>query len=292
MTPLEAEMRRIIETDGPIPVADYMRLCLGHPRHGYYVTRDPLGTRGDFITAPEVSQMFGELIGVWAASVWQQMGAPKDLRLAELGPGRGTLMADALRAAKALPDFLTAVSVHLVETSPVLREAQQAALAGAACPVAWHSQVEDVPEGPCIAIANEFVDALPVDQFVKDRDGWHMRMVGIVDDRLAFVVSPDTLPGRAGIDAPTGTILESRQDQPVAVLAQRIARHGGAALAVDYGHAASSVGDTLQAVRGHRICGSARRSGRSRSHHAGRFRHARAHGAARGCAGARSGPAG
>lgn len=249
MTPLEAEIRRIIETDGPISVVDYMRLCLGHPRFGYYVTRDPLGSRGDFITAPEVSQMFGELIGAWAATVWQQMGS-REVRLIELGPGRGTLMADALRAAKALPDFLAAVSVHLVETSPVLRAAQEAKLKGAACPVGWHKQIEDVPEGPCIAIANEFADALPVDQLVKDR-GWHMRMVGLVDDRLAFVVSPDPLPGRTETDAPTGAILESRHDQPIAALAQRIARHGGAALIVDYGHAATGFGDTLQAVRGH-----------------------------------------
>jgi SAM-dependent MidA family methyltransferase len=248
MTPLEAEIRRIIETDGPISVADYMRLCLGHPQHGYYVTRDPLGARGDFITAPEVSQMFGELVGAWAAAVWRQMGAPRELRLIELGPGRGTLMADALRAAKAMPEFADALSVHLVEMSPALREAQQAKLGA----VTWHSQIEDVPEGPCITIANEFVDALPVDQLVKGRDGWHMRMVGVVDDHLAFVVSPDALPGRTEIEAPSGAILESRHDRPVALLARRMAGHGGAALVIDYGHAATGFGDTLQAVRGHR----------------------------------------
>jgi NADH dehydrogenase [ubiquinone] 1 alpha subcomplex assembly factor 7 len=251
MTPLEAEIRRIIETDGPISVADYMRLCLGHPQHGYYVTRDPFGAQGDFITAPEVSQMFGELIGAWAAAVWQRMGAPREMRLIELGPGRGTLMADALRAATALPEFAAALSVHLVETSPALRAAQESTLAGANGPVAWHTRIEEVPEGPCITIANEFVDALPVDQLVKDRDGWHMRAVGIVNDRLAFVVSPDALPGRTEIEAATGSILESRHDQPIALLARRMARHGGAALIVDYGHAATGFGDTLQAVRGH-----------------------------------------
>jgi len=251
MTPLEAEIRRIIETDGPISVADYMRLCLGHPQHGYYVTRDPFGAQGDFITAPEVSQMFGELIGAWAAAVWQRMGAPREMRLIELGPGRGTLMADALRAAKALPEFAAALSAHLVETSPVLRAAQESKLAGANGPVAWHARIEEVPEGPCIAIANEFVDALPVDQLVKDHDGWHMRAVGIVNDRLAFVVSPDALPGRTEIEATTGSILESRHDQPIALLARRMAQHGGAALIVDYGHAATGFGDTLQAVRGH-----------------------------------------
>ena len=255
MTPLEAELRSIIAIDGPIPVDRYMELCLGHPQHGYYVTRDPFGAAGDFVTAPEVSQMFGELIGAWAAAVWRQMGAPARINLIELGPGRGTLMADALRAAKALPEFHAAVSVHLVEISPVLHALQEKTLANAEVPLAWHHGIEDVPEGPAIAIANEFVDALPVSQFIKDRDGWHVRMVGVVDDRLAFVAAPDPVVGQAvaGDDTPAGTILERRHDRPVSLLARRIAEHGGAALVIDYGHAASSFGDTLQAVRGHRF---------------------------------------
>jgi NADH dehydrogenase [ubiquinone] 1 alpha subcomplex assembly factor 7 len=250
MTPLEAEIHRIIAFDGPIPVADYMRLCLAHPKYGYYVTRDPLGPLGDFTTAPEISQMFGELIGAWAAAVWRQMGAPR-LNLVELGPGRGTLMADALRAEKAIPEFRAATSIHLVETSPVLRTLQEKTL-GADTPTAWHQRVEDLPDGPTIAIANEFVDALPVDQLVKDGDGWHLRMVGLVDDRLSFVVSPDRVPGRED-DAPAGAILELRRDQPFAWLARRIAQHGGAALIIDYGHVASGFGETLQAVRGHKF---------------------------------------
>jgi len=252
MTPLEAEIRRMIAADGPIPLSRYMELCLGHPRHGYYVTRDPFGVAGDFITAPEISQMFGELFGAWAATVWQQMGAPGSVRLVELGPGRGTLMADALRAAGAAPDFRAAVSVHLVETSPALRAMQQAALAGQ--PVAWHERLEEVPDGPTIALANEFVDALPVDQFVRDHDGWHMRMIGLAADRLSFVVMPDPMPA-FGVDvrAPAGAIFESRHDRPIALLARRIAQRGGAALVIDYGHAATSFGDTLQAVRNHKF---------------------------------------
>src|SRR5246127_3494449 len=121
MTPLEGDLRRIIAADGPMSVATFMGLCLGHPVRGYYMTRDPFGRRGDFITAPEISQMFGELIGLWAAAVWQAMGAPARLALVELGPGRGTLMADALRAARVMPAFAAAVRVHLVETSPVLQ---------------------------------------------------------------------------------------------------------------------------------------------------------------------------
>jgi SAM-dependent MidA family methyltransferase len=251
MTPLEAEIRRMIEADGPMPFARYMELCLGHPQHGYYMTRDPFGVAGDFITAPEVSQMFGELIGAWAATVWRQMGAPADVKLIELGPGRGTLMADALRAAKALPEFLAAATVHLVETSPLLRERQQITLASAR--VQWHERIADVPEGPCIAIANEFVDALPVDQLVRDRDGWHLHMIGLVADRLALVVAPDPLRRRVEGRAAPGAILELRQDAPVALLAQRVVRHGGAALIIDYGHAETAPGDTLQAVRAHRF---------------------------------------
>jgi SAM-dependent MidA family methyltransferase len=251
MTPLEVEIRRIIQADGPMPFARYMELCLGHPRYGYYMTRDPFGVAGDFVTAPEVSQMFGELIGAWAATVWRQMGSPADVKLIELGPGRGTLMADALRAAKALPDFRAAATVHLVETSPLLRERQQATLKSGR--VEWHERIEDVPEGPCIAIANEFVDALPVDQLVRDRDGWHLRMVGLEADRLAFVVAPDPLRRRVEGRAAPGAILELRHDAPVALLAQRVARHGGAALIIDYGHAATAPGDTLQAVRAHKF---------------------------------------
>jgi NADH dehydrogenase [ubiquinone] 1 alpha subcomplex assembly factor 7 len=248
MTPLEAEIRRIIAFEGPIPVSRYMALCLGHPAHGYYVKRDPFGTQGDFTTAPEVSQMFGELLGAWAATVWQQMGAPRRVNLVELGPGRGTLMADALRAAGALAGFREAAAIHLVETSPVLRARQQATLGGASA--TWHERIEDVPEGATIAIANEFVDALPVDQLVRGRAGWHMRMVGLADERLTFMVSPDPLPGRAE-NGPQGALLELRHDQPIALLARRIARHGGAALIIDYGHAQTGYGDTLQAVRDH-----------------------------------------
>ena len=252
MTPLETELRRIIAIDGPIPVDRYMLGCMGHPQLGYYPTRDPFGKRGDFITAPEISQMFGELIGAWAAAVWQKMGSPARFNLIELGPGRGTLMADALRAAKSLPAFLEAASIHLVETSPVLRAKQEQALAGTSA--RWHEAVEAILPGPTIAIANEFVDALPVRQFVKDRDGWHMRMVGVVDDKLSFVVMPDPMPDFYGDDyeAPVGAILEWRYDRPVSILAQIVARFGGAALLIDYGHTKTGFGDTLQAMKNHR----------------------------------------
>jgi SAM-dependent MidA family methyltransferase len=164
-------------------------------------------------------------------------------------------MADALRATRAVADFRTAASVHLIETSPVLRAKQQAALMRVETPVFWHERIEQVPDGPAIGIANEFVDALPIDQFVKDRDGWHLRMVGLADDQLSFVVMPDPTPGLAARtrDAPLGAILEWRHDRPIGLLARRLAQHGGAALIIDYGHAETGSGDTLQAVRDHKF---------------------------------------
>ena len=258
MTPLEAELRRIIAVDGPMSVAMFMGLCLGHPAYGYYTTRDPFGRAGDFITAPEISQMFGELIGLWAAAVWQAMGAPARLALVELGPGRGTLMADALRAARVVPAFAAALDVHLVETSPVLQRRQQETLAPAGLPLAWHRELATVPDGPLIVIANEFFDALPVHQAVKTADGWHERMVGIAaDDKLGFALHPDPIPGFAAIipetvaSAPAGAVYEWRSDEVGAEIARRVTKNGGAALVIDYGHIESAPGETLQAVGRH-----------------------------------------
>ena len=165
--PLEREIRKRIQAAGPMPVGQYMALCLGDPIYGYYVTRDPLGASGDFITAPEVSQMFGELLGLWMAAVWTQMGSPENIRLVELGPGRGTLMKDALRAMQVMPAFREAAVIHLVEISPVLRAQQERSLTGASVPVYWHNTLAEVPKGAVIVVANEFFDALPVNQAVK-----------------------------------------------------------------------------------------------------------------------------
>jgi SAM-dependent MidA family methyltransferase len=258
MTPLEAEIRRMIAVDGPISVATFMALCLGHPAHGYYTTRDPFGRAGDFITAPEISQMFGELIGLWAAAVWQTMGTPARLALVELGPGRGTLMADALRAVRVVPAFAAALDVHLVETSPVLQRRQQETLGGIDIPLAWHRDLADIPDFPLIIIANEFFDALPVHQAVKTPSGWHERMVGIgPDGRLAFALHPDPMPGFGALmpDAvarePAGAVYEWRPADVATDIARRVVNRGGAALAVDYGHVESAAGETLQAVGRH-----------------------------------------
>jgi NADH dehydrogenase [ubiquinone] 1 alpha subcomplex assembly factor 7 len=261
MNALEQEIRALIASEGPISVSRYMALALSHPLHGYYIKRDPLGAAGDFITAPEVSQMFGEMLGVWCAEVWRSMGEPKAVNLVEFGPGRGTLMSDLLRAARVLPPFREAVSVHLVETSPVLVERQRAALNESGAAAEWHRSFSTVPDGPLIVIGNEFVDALPVDQFVKTDAGWHERKVGLVGDQLAFALDPaplsgieEQLPARLR-PAPPGAFLERALLAPLRDAVHRIAADRGAALFIDYGHSETGFGDTLQAVRAHKVAG-------------------------------------
>jgi NADH dehydrogenase [ubiquinone] 1 alpha subcomplex assembly factor 7 len=257
LSPLETEIRRLIRIAGPMPIAEYMRLCLTHPQHGYYIKHDPIGAGGDFITAPEISQMFGELIGVWLATVWQQMGAPENIRLIELGPGRGTLMVDALRAAKKVSAFLTAIVLHLVEVSPALRKVQEERLQPLGVPAFWHSALEDVPSGSCLLVANEFVDALPVRQAVRQAGAWHERVVEIgPDGKLVIGTARDPLPNfestlpRGLRMSPDGSIYEWRADRFAFELGRRV-RDGGAALIIDYGHAQCGLGETLQAVSGH-----------------------------------------
>ena len=258
MNPIETEIRRRITHGGPMPVRQFMALCLADPEHGYYMTRDPLGRSGDFITAPEISQMFGELIGLWAASAWRQMGAPENVRLVELGPGRGTMMADALRAVRVVPEFRKAVVVHLVELSPALQQRQQQTLAKLDVPVLWHRSFEELPAGPLIILANEFLDALPVHQAVKQLNGWYERVVEIDGaGHLAFMVAAEPLPHFEQLlpppvrEAPIGAIYEWRPDNVPLELARRVMREGGAGLFIDYGHVASAAGETLQAVGRH-----------------------------------------
>jgi SAM-dependent MidA family methyltransferase len=250
MTPVEAELRRLIAADGPKPVARLMALANAH----YYETRDPFGAAGDFVTAPEISQIFGELIGLWAVAVWQAMGEPASVLLVELGPGRGTLMKDALRAARVVPAFRRAAQVHLVETSPLLREAQAKTLAASGSEPTWHADLATLPGGPAIVIANEFFDALPVHQFVAGPDGWRERVIGFGDgEKLAFGLSP-LLPVPSAGQRPEGTLIEIgfAGRRLIGELAARLAAEGGAALVIDYG-AAGTAGDTLQAVSRHRF---------------------------------------
>ncbi|TYO85454.1 class I SAM-dependent methyltransferase [Oceanicella actignis] len=251
MNALERLIRRRIALEGPLRLSDYMQMCLAHPEHGYYVTRDPLGAGGDFVTAPEISQMFGELLGLWAAQVWIDMGRPRRATLAELGPGRGTLMADALRAAGRVPGFAEAVRPWLVEISPALRRRQRQALAGRAA--RWVSRPEDLPEGPLIVLANEFFDALPIRQFERRGGVWRERVVALREGRLALALGP-AVPWDE--DAPEGALREDCPDgrRVAALLGARLRAHGGAALIVDYGYLSVPPmgGDTFQALRGGR----------------------------------------
>jgi len=237
----------MIATSGPIPLARYMALCLGDAEFGYYTSREPIGAAGDFVTAPEISQMFGELIGLWCAVTWRQLGAPAPVHLVELGPGRGTLMKDALRAIKAEPEFSTALTPHLVETGARLRALQQQALAGT--PAVWHDDLTTLPPGPLLLLANEFFDALPAQQFEKCEDGWRERLVTYRDGGfhplLAETASSLDRPGEIG-DVFEVAPARSRY---MADIAARLNGHGGAALIIDYGHTESANGDTLQAVR-------------------------------------------
>ncbi len=239
---------RIART-GPISLADYMADCLMHPEHGYYATRDPFGTSGDFTTAPEISQMFGELIGLSLAQAWIDQGQPTPFTLAELGPGRGTLMADVLRATKAVPGFHAAMSVHFVETSPVLRKAQAIRVPDAA----WHDTVETLPDQTLFLIANEFFDALPIRQFVREGHAWREKMVGLTDDRLSFGLSaaaPIALLEHRLDDTQDGDLVEYCTALPAIVqsISAKIARWGGTAIIVDYGDWVS-LGDTLQGLK-------------------------------------------
>ena len=237
-------------------VAAFMATAMSHPRYGYYMKGDPLGLAGDFVTAPEVSQMFGELIGLWCVAGWEQMGRPGDVRLIELGPGRGTLMVDALRAIAAVPECRAALEVHLVETSPALRAVQARTLAGV--PVAWHGTLEAAPEGPLLLVANELYDALPIHQFERTLEGWRERLVDAASDGFRFVLAARPTPAAALVpDTVNGAPLGSVAEVSAAAVAltheigRRIMASGGIALIIDYAAGGGPPGDTLQAVRRH-----------------------------------------
>ena len=259
MSALAEALRRRIAANGPITVAQYMEAALYDPRHGYYRVHDPFGRDGDFVTAPEISQMFGELLGAWCVATWRQMGTPDMVHLVEIGPGRGTLMADALRASARAPDFAAARRVHLVETSPALRALQQERLAGTGA--VWRETLDQLPSGPALILANELFDALPVRQLVRRAGAWVERRVGLDEAQARFRFVADDRPSPAAVlvpaalaDAPEGGLVEV---SPATIelmdrLARRLVAQGGAALIVDYGPAHPVAGETLQALRAHR----------------------------------------
>lgn len=255
MTPLKEKLLGLIRETGPITLSQYMQMALLDPVCGYYVTRDPLGR--DFITAPEISQIFGELIGLFFVQAWEDRGKPDRFHLVEVGPGRGTLMADMLRASRIRPAFAAAAEICLIEISPALQAVQAATLGDAR--VVWRRDFREVPDdAPLFLVANEFFDALPVRQFIRTQRGWHERMVGAEGDGLVFAAAPDPAPNEtipaALRDAPAGSVFEvSPASHSVArEIAGRIAQHGGVALIVDYGHERTAIGDTFQAVKAQR----------------------------------------
>lgn len=253
--PLDQQIDMQIKTNGPISIATYMGLCLTHPTRGYYKGEDPFGASGDFITAPEISQMFGELIGFHLVNLWQQMGEPKNFTLLEMGPGRGTLMADILRVACRAPGFRDGLRLRLFETNPNLMAEQKARLE--AYDPKWLENFETFEDGPVLIVANEFFDALPIRQFIRKPDGWHERMVGLIEDKRAFGLSPTPIPPgampEAVSDAEPDTMFEVcfAAAEVLSALAKIVARKGGSILAIDYGYAATRTGDTLQGVRRH-----------------------------------------
>ncbi|WP_295048800.1 SAM-dependent methyltransferase [uncultured Paracoccus sp.] len=245
MTPLAQIIATRIRATGPITLADYMEICLLHPRHGYYATRDPFGAAGDFTTAPEIHQMFGELCGLALAQAWTDQGSPAPLTLAEPGPGRGTLMADMLRAIRLAPGMADAAQVVLIEASPHLRQVQRDRLGS----IRHLDSVDEIKDNPLFLIANEFFDALPIRQYQRMADGWAERMIGLSGDGLQFGLGPTVDLARPG---KPGDVVE---ECPAAVaitetIARRIAAHGGAAILVDYG-GWNGYGDTFQALRNH-----------------------------------------
>ncbi len=254
MTPLAEILIRQIRATGPMTVADYMTACLHHPRHGYYATRDPLGAGGDFVTAPEISQMFGELAGLALAQAWIDRDRPAPFALVELGPGRGTLMADMLRASAQVPGFHAAMRLVLIEAAPHFRARQRQALGE--MPARWVDSVAELPDLPLFLIANEFFDALPIRQFLRQGEGWRERLVGADESGLIFALGAATRLDRLAprlADTEEGDLVETAApaEAIAAEIGTRIAAPGGVALIVDYG-AEGSRGDTFQAVRRHR----------------------------------------
>lgn len=255
---LEALLKQTIRAQGKLTVAQFMQHALLHPQYGYYTQRDPFGRDGDFITAPDVSQMFGEMIGVWCADRWQAMGSPASFALVEFGPGRGTLMKDCLRATRHVPGFHAALSVHLLEASPKLCAVQHQLLKTEHPRISWHMSLETIPLMPMLLVANEFFDALPIQQYVRTEHGWMERVLGVSpEDRLQFELAPTPLSPKLYERYPEATPSAVVEISPfmsayVRWIAERVLAQKGAALIVDYGYSEPHFSPTLQAVKAHR----------------------------------------
>ncbi len=271
MSTLKDRIINRIKSEGPMSVAEYMSLCLLDTEHGYYPTRDPLGSDGDFITAPEISQMFGELLGIWAIQTWRDLGSPGGVSLIELGPGRGIMMSDILRAAQLATDFLENITVYLIEASAALQAVQGKTLANSPVPIEWIDRIEDAPPGPTIIIGNEYLDCLPIRQFIQqDRfageRGWHERMVTVDKDsgELAFGLATEPISELAAKALPSAQSEAKNHDlieicpaahQTLDSIKERFKQSPGRALFIDYGPETTEFGDTLQALKRHEKVG-------------------------------------
>jgi len=268
---LTSRLQRQIHQDGPMSVARYMTICLLDPSHGYYPTRDPIGAGADFITAPEVSQMFGELIGVWLAANWQKMDQPKTINLVEAGPGKGSMMSDILRASAAVPEFSQALHIHLIEASAALVAVQAKTLGSFTQPISWTDHLSDTGSGPLMLVANEYVDCLPVRQFIRKPDHWHERLIGLDEaGEFQFILDPSPLAAK-DIELIAPELRNAAQDTLVEVrpslaalfdpLAKRAETDPVMALFIDYGPAISETGDSFQAISKHKKVNPLRLSG-------------------------------
>lgn len=255
MTELSKIIHEVIKENGPISIGTYMSMCLGHPQYGYYMNREAFGAQGDFITAPEISQLFGEMLAIWVMITWEKMGQPEQIQIVEFGPGKGTLMSDIWRSIAVQPELRDKVQIQMVEFSPRLQQIQQEALSDA--PVTWHTNFETIPQVPSIIIANEFFDALPIEQAVFHQDDWYQRLVTSDEEDLFFSMG-EILQGISDTEMPEGMIFEYA---PLATMIMQqlcrfIQQNGGAMLVIDYGDDAplsERFGDTLQAMRDHNM---------------------------------------
>lgn len=256
-TPLKSRMIKHIKTSGSLPLAEYMHWCMADPKDGYYANQEAIGSNGDFITAPEISQMFGEMIGIWAVETWEKLGKPSPFNLVELGPGKGTLMQDLLRIGNAIPEFLDAAQVRMIETSEKLIEAQKATLSDYEI-ITWHKSIKDLPNQPTLIIANEFLDVLPVRQYIKTGNQWREHAITVDEnDDLVWtlgtgVLDDESLPKNADKE-PEGAVFEisTIREAFIANASELLNENSGAALFIDYGYGKTDFGDTVQAMRAH-----------------------------------------
>ena len=256
-TPLKSRIIKHIQSSGSLPLAEYMHWCMADPKDGYYANQEAIGSKGDFITAPEISQMFGEMIGIWAVETWEGLGKPAPFNLVELGPGKGTLMQDLLRIGNAVPEFLDAVQVQMIETSEKLIEAQKTTLTDYDI-IAWHKSIKDIPNQPTLIIANEFLDVLPVRQYIKTGNEWREHAINVDENEELIwtlgtgILDNESLPENADKE-PEGSVFEisTIREAFIANTSELLKQNSGAALFIDYGHSKTDFGDTVQAMRAH-----------------------------------------